>query len=59
MTLGKWRTRLRVLHALRKLAAGEPVTSAALDAGYDSTSAFIAMFKAETGTTPGRYFKIS
>lgn len=57
MTLGKWRQRLRVLHALRLLAAGEPVTSVALEAGYDSTSAFIAMFKAETGATPGRYFK--
>ncbi|MEO8662835.1 MAG: helix-turn-helix transcriptional regulator [Bryobacteraceae bacterium] len=57
MTLGKWRQRLRVLQALRLLAKGEPVTAAALEAGYDSTSAFIAMFRAETGTTPGRYFE--
>ncbi|HEV2691232.1 MAG TPA: helix-turn-helix transcriptional regulator, partial [Bryobacteraceae bacterium] len=55
MAFGKWRQRLRLLHALRLLAAGEPVTAVALDAGYDSTSAFISMFKRELGTTPSRY----
>ncbi len=51
----KWRQRLRLLHALRLLAAGEPVTNVALEAGYDSTSAFISMFRREMGTTPSRY----
>ena len=55
MAFGKWRQRLRLLHALRLLAAGEPVTAVALEAGYDSTSAFISMFKRELGTTPSRY----
>ena len=56
MTFGKWRQQLRMLHALRLLAAGESVTTAALEVGYDSTSAFIAAFKAGLGTTPGRYY---
>jgi AraC-like DNA-binding protein len=56
MTFGKWRQQLRMLHALRLLAAGEPVTTAALEVGYESTSAFIAAFKSTVGTTPGRYY---
>jgi len=56
MTFGQWRQRLRLLHALRLLANGEPVTAVALEVGYRSTSAFIAMFKSELGTTPARYY---
>jgi AraC-like DNA-binding protein len=56
MTFGKWRQQLRLLHALRLLAAGETVTTAALEVGYDSTSAFISAFKTTLGTTPGRYY---
>jgi AraC-like DNA-binding protein len=56
MTFGKWRQQLRLLHALRLLASGEPVTSVALEVGYDSTSAFISAFKGAMGTTPGRYY---
>jgi AraC-like DNA-binding protein len=56
MTFGKWRQQLRLLHALRELAAGRPVTVVALEVGYDSPSAFIAMFRSALGTTPTRYF---
>ncbi|MFY9609037.1 MAG: helix-turn-helix transcriptional regulator [Blastocatellia bacterium] len=56
MRFTQWRQRLRLIHSLRLLAEGITVTSAALEAGYTSTSAFIAMFKREVGTTPGRYF---
>jgi AraC-like DNA-binding protein len=56
MTFGRWRQQLRLLHALRLLASGEKVTGAALDAGYASPSAFIAMFRKQLGTTPARYF---
>jgi AraC-like DNA-binding protein len=55
MGFAKWRQRLRLLHALRLLAAGEPVTNVALESGYDSPSAFISMFRRELGTTPSRY----
>jgi AraC-like DNA-binding protein len=53
----QWRQRLRIIHALRLLASGESVTSVALDVGYSGTSAFIAMFKRELGTTPRRIWK--
>jgi len=57
MGLGRWRQQLRLLHALRLLAQGEPVTSVALESGYQSTSAFISVFKRVLGTTPFRYRK--
>ncbi|KAF1040280.1 MAG: HTH-type transcriptional regulator NimR [Herbaspirillum frisingense] len=50
-----WRQRARLLRALELLAAGRPVTSIALELGYDNASAFIALFKRTFGTTPGRY----
>lgn len=56
MTFGKWRQQLRLLRSLELLASGEKVTAAALEAGYTSPSAFIAMFRSELGTTPRRYF---
>jgi AraC-like DNA-binding protein len=56
MSLGKWRQQLRLLRSLQLLAAGEKITSAALEAGYSTPSAFIAMFRKALGTTPRRYF---
>jgi AraC-like DNA-binding protein len=56
MTLGRWRQQARLLHAVRMLAAGESVTSTALEVGYDSTSAFIEAFSSVFGATPGRYY---
>jgi AraC-like DNA-binding protein len=55
MTVGEWRRRLRLLHAVRLLAEGEPVSTVARAAGYSSVSAFVAVFKKTFGTTPGRY----
>lgn len=59
MSFGKWRQQMRLLHAVRLLALGESVTAAALEVGYDSTSAFIAAFKTVLGTTPGQYYAAS
>ena len=56
MTFGRWRHQLRLLHGLRALALGAKVTSAAMDAGYNSTSAFIAAFRKAMGYTPKRYY---
>jgi AraC-like DNA-binding protein len=56
LTLGKWRQQLRLMRSLQLLAAGEKITHAALEAGYSTPSAFIAMFRKTLGTTPGRYF---
>jgi AraC-like DNA-binding protein len=55
LTFTAWRQRARLLRALELLAAGEPVTSVALELGYDNASAFIALFRRSFGTTPGRY----
>ena len=55
LTLDAWRQKARLIHAVAALAAGERVTSAALDCGYDSPSAFISAFKRQFGVTPGRY----
>ncbi|HMG32352.1 MAG TPA: helix-turn-helix transcriptional regulator [Blastocatellia bacterium] len=57
MTFRKWRQQLRLLHAVQLLASGEKVTEAAMSAGYNSTSAFISMFRKQLGTTPTRYFE--
>ena len=56
MTFGKWRQQLALVHGMRLVAGGAKVTTAALDAGYESPSAFIAMFRRALGTTPSRYF---
>jgi AraC-like DNA-binding protein len=57
MGFGKWRQQLRLGHALRLLAAGDAVTTVAMDVGYDSISAFISAFRATFGKTPGQYFR--
>ncbi|HUA36556.1 MAG TPA: helix-turn-helix transcriptional regulator [Candidatus Binataceae bacterium] len=57
MGFGKWRQQMRLGHALRLLAAGQAVTTVALEVGYDSTSAFISAFRGTFGQTPGQYFR--
>jgi AraC-like DNA-binding protein len=57
MSLGQWQRRQTLLHALRRLAAGENVASVSGELGYNSASAFIAMFRRELGQTPKRYFE--
>jgi AraC-like DNA-binding protein len=56
LTLGRWRQQLRLMRSLQLLAAGEKITHVALEAGYSTPSAFIAMFRKILGITPGRYF---
>ena len=57
MSFIQWRQQVRILEGLRRLAREELVTTVALDLGYDSPSAFIAMFRKALGRTPGQYFK--
>ena len=57
MSFGTWRRQRRLLAALERLAAGESVTAVALGLGYESTSAFVAMFRRQLGRTPGSYFR--
>ena len=55
-TYKAWRQRARLMRALEMLAEGSAVTTVALDMGYDSVSAFIALFKRALGVTPSTYF---
>lgn len=52
---GQWRRRLQLTLAIERLARGASIAEAAFDVGYESPSAFTAMFKRVLGTTPGRY----
>lgn len=55
LTFEKWRQRARLARAVELLSDGKKVTTVAFDVGYDSPSAFIAMFRRELGSTPRRY----
>lgn len=55
LTIEAWRQKARLVHSAAALAGGAPVTTAALDCGYDSVSAFIAAFRRQFGVTPGRF----
>jgi AraC-like DNA-binding protein len=55
MSFSEWRRRARLLRALAWIAEGRPILTVALDLGYDSPSAFSAMFKREFGLPPTQY----
>jgi len=57
LTFGAWRQQARLLKALEELALKKSVTEIAFDLGYESPSAFIAMFRRALGKSPGRYFQ--
>lgn len=52
MPLAEWRQRLRVIKAVPMLEAGLKIETISRDLGYGSASAFIAMFRRLTGTSP-------
>lgn len=55
LSIGRWRTRARLLEALRLLAGGATTTGAAVAVGYATPSAFAAAFRRELGTSPRRF----
>ena len=57
MTFGQWRQQSRLCTALELLAAGTKIVDVALALGYDSPSAFSAMFKRQFGSVPSAYFR--
>jgi AraC-like DNA-binding protein len=57
LTFGQWRRLARLQAALPKLADGQAVGTVARHVGYETASAFVAAFRAETGLTPAAYFR--
>jgi AraC-like DNA-binding protein/quercetin dioxygenase-like cupin family protein len=55
LSLSTWRQQACLLSALPRLTKGEPVTSVALDLGYNSVPAFTTMFKRMLGAPPRHY----
>ena len=53
----QWRQQWRLMRAIELLATGRNISYSAFELGFASDSAFIAFFKAMTGTTPGVYFR--
>ena len=56
LSLSIWRQQACLFTAVPRLADGEPVTSVALDLGYDSVAAFTTMFTRMLGASPRAYF---
>jgi AraC-like DNA-binding protein len=57
MTFTRWRQQARLLAAVQMLANGRPITEIAAELGYDSPSAFSAMFRKALGSSPTEYFR--
>lgn len=55
MSFAAWRQQACLCVAIPRLAAGESVTTIALDLGYESPSTFSSMFKRVLGMSPSRY----
>ena len=55
MSFGRWRQQADIMFAVERLSEGDAVQNVAFNLGYDSTSAFISMFKKVLGQPPARY----
>lgn len=55
MGLAVWRQQVRLMEALSLLASGRSITTVAYDVGYESPSAFTAMFHRTFGVPPSLY----
>lgn len=54
MSLGRWRTRARLVEAMRLLTNSATVSEASWQVGYQSPSAFIHAYREHFGVTPGK-----
>ena len=57
MPFSEWRQRLKVIRGIALLEAGRAVKDVAIELGYGSPSAFIAMFCKQIGMTPQAYIR--
>ena len=52
ITFARWKQQARLLESIRRLGEGVPVTTVAIDLGYESPSAFSTMFRRALGIAP-------
>jgi AraC-like DNA-binding protein/quercetin dioxygenase-like cupin family protein len=52
ITFARWKQQARLIESIRRLALGTPVTTVAMDLGYESASAFSTMFRRSLGIAP-------
>ena len=57
LSLSVWRRQATLFAALPRLAEGAPITTLALDLGYDSAPAFTTMFRRMLGAPPRAYLR--
>ena len=57
ITFARWKQQARLLESIRRLAEGIPVTTVAIDLGYESPSAFSTMFRRSLGIAPRSFIK--
>ncbi|MBS7252683.1 AraC family transcriptional regulator [Flavobacterium branchiicola] len=55
MSFSDWRIRLKLLEAIKRLGEKQSIKEIAFDLGYETSSAFIFMFKKNLGKTPSNY----
>jgi AraC-like DNA-binding protein len=55
MSLGDWRRRARMVHAIELLTNGASVTATSAAVGYATASSFVAAFRAELGAPPRQF----
>ena len=55
ISLGHWIRQASLIRAVRALGQGQKIAAVASECGYNSVSAFGAMFRRQLGVTPARY----
>lgn len=56
-TFAGWKRAVVVQHAIERLVAGDSVSAIAFDVGYESPSAFVAMFRSVRGLPPKAFMQ--
>ena len=55
LSFGRWRQRARLLSSMQALLAGRPIVQVALEAGYESHSAYSLAFRRQFGMPPSAF----
>jgi AraC-like DNA-binding protein len=59
LSFAEWRRQAAVLQAIHRIAAGDAITTIALDLGYSGPAAFTSMFKRLMGAPPSQHASMS